>query len=184
MFDKVPISSSLPNIASVLIESSKFSIQDYFNTIYVVSSVSDIDVDLSLSSLSRRHGMASVKAEWKYRDLTGPCAVTNQTISITQIDLDNCTVPSDPSDKFAILDHNRKTYKVFKEHPNTEYNVSLSVYAHNTLYHTSKLVRTRQTGKFNTFKITICIYEKLQRIYMTIHTHNIRIGVLKIIATR
>lgn len=91
--------------------------------------------------------MASVIANWTFRKLTDPCSVTSQTISVKQLDLDNCTVPRHLTIGTEILRDDKRSFRRPRMRANTLYNVSLTVNTKHKTYNEWKPIRTLETGK-------------------------------------
>ncbi|XP_071841223.1 uncharacterized protein [Apostichopus japonicus] len=109
----------------------------------------DLVINLTLSSISKRSGLARVIINWAHRNLTDPCGVLNQTISVKQLDLDNCTdTYADPIDKSPVLGSHDYILKGIR--PNSEYNVSLTVVTKKNTYNVHQTIRTAETAPTGT----------------------------------
>lgn len=110
--------------------------------------------------------MASVEADWSLREVTGPCSVANQTTSVKQIDNDNCPISEDSTPVTEDLRNHDRSHRRRKMRPNSEYNVSVTVFVGHQEFTAWKLIRTEETGKVkcwnspwkSIFDITKAIY--------------------------
>ncbi|XP_071845848.1 uncharacterized protein [Apostichopus japonicus] len=105
----------------------------------------DLAIDLTLTSLSKRSGLARVIIDWAHRKLTDPCGLLNQTISVKQLDLDNCNDSNaDPID--IIPDLGSHGYSLKRMYANSGYNVSLTVVTKKNTYNVQQTFRTVETA--------------------------------------
>lgn len=105
----------------------------------------DINLNLQLSTISQQSGMASVEADWSLREVTGPCSVANQTTSVKQIDNDNCPISEDSTPVTEDLRNHDRSHRRRKMRPNSEYNVSVTVFVGHQEFTAWKLIRTEET---------------------------------------
>lgn len=91
--------------------------------------------------------MAKVTANWSFRNLTGQCSVINQTISLEQIDLDNCDVRSTSMSGPETLKNYKRSYIWNRMRANSRYRVNVTVNMRDKPHTTEEQIRTVETGK-------------------------------------
>lgn len=115
----------------------------------MLSFPTDVDISLTLSSVSRRKGHARVVVDWNIPPLKPECAVVNQTVSVQQLDLDNCESASGLMNRIEDISRYRRHYKLIHLRANSEYNVTLAVTTRSGNYKVWKTIRLVETGKFS-----------------------------------
>ncbi|XP_071845108.1 receptor-type tyrosine-protein phosphatase F-like [Apostichopus japonicus] len=102
------------------------------------------DIDLQLSSSSESEGLASLVVNWSYRTMIDACSVTNQSIHMQQLDLDNCRAShAGPIEK--VLGAYTRNYTEQTLAANSDFNVTLTVRTETKVYHKSGQLRTDST---------------------------------------
>lgn len=105
----------------------------------------DLVMRLALSSASRIPGSSSVTINWMHGDLTDLCGVVSQTISVKQLDLDNCLDTNE--DPIGITpDLGSHEHILEGIWANSEYNVSLTFVTKMNTYNVHKTIRTVETA--------------------------------------
>ncbi|PIK59439.1 hypothetical protein BSL78_03652 [Apostichopus japonicus] len=105
----------------------------------------DLVMRLKLSSASRIPGSSSVTVNWMHGDLTDLCGVVSQTISVKQLDLDNC-LDTNPDPTVITPDLGSHEHIIEGIPANSEYNVSLTFVTKMNTYNVHQTIRTDETA--------------------------------------
>lgn len=100
--------------------------------------------ELFLTTESRSIGRSRITARWTIRKLPASCAVSQQLITLQQLDNDDCTLPSPGVIKTAKPSKKKKTFSGLRA--NWDFNITLQLTYPLGVYTLSKIQRTAETA--------------------------------------